>query len=138
VLVDQIAAARPHSPALRFPKDPRALRLAERLVADPGSTRPLSQLAAGVGASLRTLQRLFLAETTIALDAWRTRARLQHALIQLSRGTSATQAAIDAGYRSPSAFISAFRREFGLTPGVVRSRRQSRLDSPVRTPDPSP
>jgi AraC-like DNA-binding protein len=122
LLVDQIAAARSHSTALRLPQDPRALRLAERIVADPGSTRSLGQLAASVGASLRTLQRLFLAETTITLDAWRTRARLQHALVQLSRGNPVTQVAFGAGYNSSSAFISAFRREFGLTPGVVRSR----------------
>jgi AraC-like DNA-binding protein len=122
VLVDQIAAARSHSTALRLPRDPRALRLAERMVSDPGSTRSLGQLASGVGASLRTLQRLFLAETTISLDAWRTRARLQYALVQLSHGNSVTHVSIDAGYHSSSAFISAFRREFGLTPGAVRSR----------------
>ena len=122
VLVDQIAAARSHSSALRLPQDLRALRLAERILADPGSTRSLGPLAAGVGASLRTLQRLFLAETTITLDAWRTRARLQYALVQLSQGSSVTHVSIDAGYHSASAFIGAFRREYGLTPGVVRSR----------------
>jgi AraC-like DNA-binding protein len=122
VLVDQIAAARSNSTVLRLPNDSRARRLAERIIADPASPRSLGELAANTGASLRTLQRLFLAQTTISLDAWRTRARLQHALVQLSLGISATQAAIDAGYQSSSAFISAFRKEFGLTPGAVRSR----------------
>jgi AraC-like DNA-binding protein len=61
-----------------------------------------------------------LAETTITIESWRTRARLQHAFVQLSGGRSTTHTAMDAGYQSASAFIFAFRREFGVTPSVVR------------------
>ena len=53
-----------------------------------------------------------------------------------------THVAIDAGYHSASAFISAFRREYGLTPGVVRSRsvntgalRTGGLERPPASPN---
>jgi AraC-like DNA-binding protein len=32
-----------------------------------------------------------------------------------------TAAALDCGYESPSAFITAFKRQFGVTPGRFRT-----------------
>jgi len=45
------------------------------------------------------------------------KARLLHAVAQLSAGASVNAAAFDCGYESPSAFIAAFKRQFGVTPG---------------------
>jgi AraC-like DNA-binding protein/quercetin dioxygenase-like cupin family protein len=124
VLVGLLDAGTAGPPALPLPQDPRARRLARHIAANPGAASDLPALTAGAGASLRTLQRLFAAETGLALEAWRTRARMQHAMARLSAGGSVTQAALDAGYRSLSAFIGAFRREFGMTPGEVRAHRE--------------
>ncbi|HEY9216545.1 MAG TPA: helix-turn-helix domain-containing protein, partial [Phenylobacterium sp.] len=73
-------------------------------------------------ASLRTLQRMFLRQTGLTLEAWRTRARLQHGVVQLASGASVTAAAFDSGYASPSAFIAAFKAAFGVTPAKYAGR----------------
>jgi hypothetical protein len=48
--------------------DPRLRRVTARLQADPGCNATISQLAADAGASVRTLSRLFRAET--GMSAW--------------------------------------------------------------------
>jgi len=117
VLVDLISAAPALDLALPLPRDERALRLAERLRSGPGERRDLQELAVESGASLRTLQRYFSEETGFSIEAWRQKARLIHAAAALAGGASVTTAAVDCGYDSPSAFIAAFRRQFGVTPG---------------------
>jgi AraC-like DNA-binding protein/mannose-6-phosphate isomerase-like protein (cupin superfamily) len=117
VLMDLIASARGVDLALPLPRDPRALKLAEQLRADPADKRDLEELAAECGASLRTLQRCFSDETSLTIEAWRQKARLVHSAAALAAGASVTGAALDCGYDSPSAFIAAFRRQFGVTPG---------------------
>lgn len=121
LLVDLLAAGETAPLELPLPADARARGFAERLLAEPGSEASLAELARGAGASLRTLQRLFLAETGLSLDAWRGRARMQQAVVSLSNGAPVTEAALDAGYQSASAFIAAFKRTFGSTPGRYRA-----------------
>ena len=120
LLIDLLARDRTPPLELPLPRDARARALAERILANPGEERSLSDLARGSGASLRTLQRLFAAETRLPLDAWRGRARMQQGVVALSAGASVTAAALESGYQSPSAFIAAFRRAFGVTPGRYR------------------
>jgi AraC-like DNA-binding protein len=103
-----------------LPRDPRARAFADRLLTEPGGAASLAALARGSGASLRTLQRLFLAETGLSLETWRGRVRMQQAVVSLSSGRPVTEAALDAGYQSASAFIAAFRRTFGVTPARWR------------------
>jgi AraC-like DNA-binding protein len=121
VLVDQLIAAETTPHGLPLPKNRRARSVAEQLLADPAAPVALAELAAGAAASLRTMQRLFARETGLSLDAWRTRARLQHGLVQLAAGASVTTAAYDCGYSSPSAFIAAFKAAFGVTPAKYRA-----------------
>jgi AraC-like DNA-binding protein len=121
LLIDLLRQARGEDLSLRLPSDPRALALAKRLRDAPCMRDDLSALAVGSGASLRTLQRRFPAETGLTLDAWRARSRLIHALATLSGGGSVTAAAYGCGYDSLSAFITAFRRQFGATPGRYRA-----------------
>lgn len=121
LLVDLLAAGETAPLELPLPTDPRARAFAERLLAEPGSESHFSDMARGAGASLRTLQRRFQAETGLSLDAWRGRARMQQAVVALSGGAPVTAAALDAGYQSPSAFIAAFKRAFGVTPARWRA-----------------
>ena len=51
------------------------------------------------------------------IGQWRRKARLMHALRQLAAGRAVKDAALDAGYASPSAFVSAFAGTFHTTPG---------------------
>ncbi len=120
VLVDRIADARPEDLALPLPRDRRALALADRLRAAPHDRSDIADLARDAGAGLRTLQRVFPRETGLSIDAWRRKARLIHAVAALSSGASVTTAALDCGFDGVSAFITAFRRQFGVTPGRYR------------------
>lgn len=120
VLVDLIAAAPRQDLALPLPADGRARVLADRLLAAPGEGGDLVALAREAGASLRTLQRIFPRETGMSLELWRRKARLVHAAAALAGGASVTAAGAAGGYDSLSAFIQAFSRVFGTTPGRYR------------------
>jgi AraC-like DNA-binding protein len=101
---------------LPLPRDPRALAAANAVRAAAGTRRSLASIARGAGASARTLQRLFAAETNLTFEKWRQRARLIRAIELLAEGRKVTRVASDVGYDSPSAFIAMFRRELGSTP----------------------
>jgi AraC-like DNA-binding protein len=119
VALDRIAAARTLPLQLPLPRDPRALRLAETLREDPANKADLAELARAAGASPRTVQRLFLAETGLPFIQWRQRLRLLHGAAALGEGKSVTEAGLEAGYSGTSAFIAAFRKHFGATPSQL-------------------
>ena len=120
VLLDEIRSLRSTGVQLPRPNDARARRLATRLEEAPSDRRTLAELARGSGASVRTLQRVFRAETGMSFGSWRQQLRLGHALQALAAGSSVTSVAFDAGYASVSAFVSAFRRTFGKPPARYR------------------
>jgi len=104
------------------PSDPRARRVADALVRNPADDRTLSAFGRSAGASARTLARLFAGETGVPFGAWRTRLRLRASLVHLAEGVPVSIAGDRVGYRSASAFVSAFRRHVGLTPGAYFAR----------------
>jgi AraC-like DNA-binding protein len=106
--------------ALTTPTDRRAMRVAEAILANPGSGESLDAIASDGGASLRTIQRLFLDETGMPVSEWRQLARLMAAAALLLDGKSVTDAALEAGYSGVSAFIHAFRSKLGQTPSAFR------------------
>lgn len=117
VLLDQLELL-PLAPVdLPMPVDSRALAAARALRESPGGSATLGQLARQSSASLRTLERLFVEETGLTLGAWRQRARLLRGMELMAEGASVTRAGLEAGYEGTSAFIAAFRRAFGTTPG---------------------
>lgn len=101
---------------VRLPADGRARTVAEALLLDPTENRTLSSWGREVGASGRTLERAFLAETGVPFSRWRTLARLKASLPLLAAGRSISYVAPEVGYESTSAFVAAFHREVGLTP----------------------
>jgi AraC-like DNA-binding protein len=117
VVLDLLAAA-PRLPLqLPMPRDPRAARVAQALLADPGDLRPLGALCESAGASKRTIERVFVEETGMTLGTWRQQLSLVHGMRLIAAGAKVTTAAVDAGYASASAFIAMFRRAMGVTPG---------------------
>ena len=99
----------PHNAALR--------RVAEHLSQTPADRTGHDALAKRFGLGARTIERGFAAETGLSLGQWRRQARFLHALRRLGAGSAVKEAALEAGYQSPSAFIAAFRMAFGDTPG---------------------
>lgn len=115
VILDQLQTLPAVPLQLPQPREPRACRMAEVLRQTPGCSLPAA--ARVCGASVRTLERIFQEETGMPLGAWLRRLRLQLALERLAGGVSVTQVATECGYNAPSAFVSMFRRELGVTPG---------------------
>ncbi|HMG62825.1 MAG TPA: helix-turn-helix transcriptional regulator [Streptosporangiaceae bacterium] len=103
---------------LRLPGDERAAEVAAALLADPACRVTLAQWGRRVGASERTLARAFLAGAGVPFGRWRTLARLAAALPLLAAGKPVGNVARAVGYENPSAFVAAFRRETGATPGT--------------------
>ncbi|MBX3359067.1 MAG: helix-turn-helix domain-containing protein [Phycisphaeraceae bacterium] len=116
-LLLDLLVAMPESPlTVPMPHDPRARRVADRVLAGPGARLPLARLAKGVGASPRTLERAFHTETLMTFGRWRHQVRLLEALRLLGDGMPVTSVAHRVGYASPSAFVAAFRRALGRSP----------------------
>ena len=118
VLVDQLEPVPMATVDVPWPADDRARAVAEGLAADPADARTLAQWGHQVGASERTLARAFLADTGVSFGRWRTLIRIQAALTALAGGDPVAAVARRVGYDSDSAFVQAFRRETGLTPGA--------------------
>jgi AraC-like DNA-binding protein len=97
--------------------DDRLRAIAEFFRKNPADDRTLAEFGAAVGASERTLSRLFRQEAGMSFPQWRTQFRLLHALVLLATGTSVTSTALACGWSNPSAFIEAFHHAFGSTPG---------------------
>ncbi len=101
---------------LPLPSDERALRVADWMRSHPDDPGLLKQLAKKMGASVRTLERLFQKETSMTFGKWRQQLRLLEALRLLAAGRPVTAVALEVGYESTSAFIAMFRRALGTTP----------------------
>lgn len=96
--------------------------MCEILHANPADGRTLAALGRRVGASDRTLSRLFKADLGMTFPQWRTQLRLYHALVLLAENVPVTTTAHLCGWSSASAFIDVFRRAFGHTPGTHQPR----------------
>ena len=99
-----------------LPSDARLQRLCAELLADPSDRRTLDAWSEVAGASTRTLARLFESDLGMSFNAWRQRIRFHNALEALSRGEPIARVAEHHGYRSASAFSSAFRKVMGTPP----------------------
>lgn len=106
-----------------LPRDTRTRLVAEALLSDPSDDRSLKDWGRHVGASARNLSRLFVAETGMSFSTWRTRARMRRAIEWLAADHTVAYVSRRSGYATPSAFVQAFRRELGRTPGEFASIR---------------
>ena len=89
------------------------------MIAPPRSPILSASRSAAVWACSETSPaRAFLAGTGIPFSRWRTAVRLRAALPHLASGEAISTVADRVGYDTPSAFVAAFRRETGLTPGA--------------------
>jgi len=109
---------------VRMPNEERARIVADALAKAPADPRTLSEWGSEVGASSRTLARAFLTDTGLTFGRWRSLLRVRAAMIALARGAPVSNVASLVGYDSTSAFVTAFRRETGVTPSsYFRSTR---------------
>ena len=116
VILAQLQSASPVPVFLTLPRESRALAVARALMADLAASPSLHSLCDRAAVSVRTIERIFRQEVGTDFETWRRQARLLKAMELLAAGQSVKQVAFDVGYRHPSAFVSMFRRTFGVTP----------------------
>lgn len=116
VVLDELRAAPLEPLRLPMPSDRRLRRLVETMLAEPSTRLTIEEWGARIGASIRTLTRLFHRETGMPFGRWRQQLHIGLALQKLAVGEPVLNIAIDLGYESPSAFIAMFRRALGTTP----------------------
>lgn len=116
VIADEITASTPLPLALPQPQDRRLRRIAAVLAGSPDDLRSVEAWAATCGLSSRSLARRWQAETHMTLGQWRQRLRVLLSLPRLLAGEPVISVALSMGYDTPSAFITVFKREMGMTP----------------------
>ncbi|HEV3105748.1 MAG TPA: helix-turn-helix transcriptional regulator [Trinickia sp.] len=120
--LDELKRSEPLPLSVPMPTEKRLRALCEALLADPGNADPLEYWASSVGASTRTIARLFRHELGMSFSQWRQQAVLARAIPLLSQGRALSQIAHELGYQSQSAFSAMFRRAFGESPRAFMLR----------------
>lgn len=118
VLLDQIVAQPTSDLHLPYPRDRRLKPICQALTGDPADRRSLKEWAKVVGASDRTIERLFMAETGMTFHRWREQMRVLKSLTLLANGHAVKNVALELGFANPSTFITMFRKTMGETPGA--------------------
>lgn len=106
-----------------LPRDKRLKALCEALIAEPALALTLGAWAQRVGASERTLARLFESELGMRFGQWRQQVRLAHAAPLIAAGMPLSRVAAELGYASQSAFSAMFRKTFGKSPSAFFAPR---------------
>jgi AraC-like DNA-binding protein len=96
--------------------DKRLRALCEAVLRAPADRATLAQWAGTVGASERTMARLFREQLGTSYQQWRQQAVLAHALPLLARGMPVSHVAAASGYASDSAFTAMFKAAMGQPP----------------------
>lgn len=125
ILIEEVLAA-PRIPRGfgPIPNDKTLMRVFQRLD-DPAVRRLTAEgIASEAGVSAKMLSRLALRETGLTFGHWRLHCVMLYALEDLARGETVEFTADHAGFDTASAFIRAFARIFGVTPGeYVKAHR---------------
>ena len=104
--------------------DKRLRALCEAVLRAPADRSTLAEWARGIGASERTLARLFQTELGQSYLQWRQQAVLAHALPLLARGQPVGQVAAASGYASDSAFSAMFKSAMGQSPSHFQDKNR--------------
>ncbi|MCX4144228.1 MULTISPECIES: helix-turn-helix domain-containing protein [Paraburkholderia] len=101
--------------ALPDASDRRLDALCRAVIDNPSIAISFEQHAASVGASVRTLARLFTRELGVGFAEWRRQVQLAVAVSGLAEGRPVSSIARSLGFQ-PSSFSDMFRRELGAPP----------------------
>jgi AraC-like DNA-binding protein len=126
LVLDEIARADIHALGVPLPHaqegDKRLRALCEAVLRAPSQRSTLAQWAAEMGASERTIARLFRDQLGTSYQLWRQQAALAHALPMLARGMPVSHVAAASGYASDSAFTAMFKAAMGQPPSQFQNR----------------
>jgi AraC-like DNA-binding protein len=89
---------------------------------DPDAFPSVDALSSALGLSRSRTQALFTAAVGMPFRRYRLWRRMAAVMARLQAGATLTQAALDAGFASPSHLATAFRTQFGLAPSALLGR----------------
>ena len=118
LILDELGRSATLPLRVALPDDKRLKALCEMLIANPGSSLTLNNWAQRVGASERTLARLFEQNLGMTFGQWRQQMRLAHAAPLIARGMPLSAVAAELGYASQAAFSAMFKKTFGKSPSA--------------------
>ncbi|MDT8999235.1 helix-turn-helix transcriptional regulator [Paucibacter sp. APW11] len=116
LIIDELRRARGLRLGLDLPRDKRLRKLCEAMLAAPQRHADLDGWAGEVGASARTLSRLFREELGTSYSQWRQQLLLNQALALAARKQPMNLIAAELGYASASAFSAMVTRAVGMPP----------------------
>lgn len=126
VLHDQILKRNVQTFQLLLPQDRRLKLIFERLTDEPALSCSLKEWGEKIGASERTLSRLFAKEFNTSFLLWRQQIRLIYSLSLLDETLPIKAIADRVGYQNDSSYIKAFKAYFDMTPQQFRVNGASR------------
>jgi AraC-like DNA-binding protein len=116
LVADELAHARPVALGVVLPADKRLRALCEAVMQDPVRHAGLDGWAAEVGASPRTVARLFRGQLGTSFGQWRQQVLLAKAMSLAAQRRPMNHIAAELGYASASAFSAMVRRSVGISP----------------------
>lgn len=116
LVLDELARAQPVRLGVDLPRDKRLRALCDSVLEDPTRWITLDDAAHHVGASARTIARLFRAELDTTFVQWRQQVLLARALSMAARKLPMSTIAAELGYASASAFSAMVKRSVGMSP----------------------
>lgn len=116
LLADELKRAAPVPLGVAMPADKRLRALCEAVLAAPTRHDTLAEWVRDIGASERTIARLFREELGTSFGQWRQQVLLARALTLAAKKRPMSEIAAELGYASPSAFSAMVRRSLGAPP----------------------
>lgn len=116
LLADELKRAAPVPLGVPMPQDKRLRALCQAVIDDPTRHDTLGAWVRDIGASERTVARLFRDELGTSFGQWRQQVLLARALTLAARKRPMSEIAAELGYTSPSAFSAMVRRSVGAPP----------------------
>ncbi|WP_076587999.1 AraC family transcriptional regulator [Vibrio ostreicida] len=113
---EEFYAAKRHSFQIPLPANRRFKQFREQLMNDTFLVPSLTSFADSVGASTKTVTRLFKTETGMSYQDWKQQWRLLKGIELLSRDLQVNDVSHWLGFSSDSAFIAFFKKQTGQTP----------------------
>ncbi|HWW04898.1 helix-turn-helix transcriptional regulator [Collimonas sp.] len=125
LILNELGAAKTPGIRISLPTEKRLHAICQALIETPDSSMTLAGWAEQVGASERTLARLFERDLGMTFGQWRQQIRLAHAASMIARGMPLSLVAAELGYASQSAFSAMFRKTFGQSPSTFFAPKKS-------------
>ena len=122
VLIDRLVVAESNPLFMPTINDKRLLPIIDTLNNNPANKLTIEQWAMKVGASSRTLNRLFNKNYGMGFSRWKQKLKILKSFEMLESDVALTDIAFELGYESTSSFITSFKKQMGCSPKKYLSK----------------